>query len=338
MKINKSSVFLNNYKSLSEKNNIKKSPEDKDKFKYKESDLNDKGLLPVIVWSKDSMAINRVRSLKSIISEIDPKSRFKCDLDIINGFAVSIDPKCTKKLIQKNPGIIFSLDSEVKIPEGEFKPVSPDSKLDNAIPSLNIDKLWEKGFTGRGVTIAIVDTGIHKHPDLINRIIDFKDIVNYKDGVENAYDDYGHGTHCACDAAGDGRSVNNKYKGPAYEANLMGVKVLRNNGSSTFSDVIRGIDYVYKNKEKFNVKVMSLSLGARATSSWADDPCANAVEKVSYAGILPVVAAGNSGPVAGSIGTPGISPSAVTVGAIDDKNTPEKNDDVIPDFSSRGPT
>ncbi|MCL5773703.1 MAG: S8 family serine peptidase, partial [Firmicutes bacterium] len=138
--------------------------------------------------------------------------------------------------------------------------------------------------------------------------------------------------------AGSGKASQGKYKGPAYEANLVGVKVLDGNGSGSFSDVIKGIQWATDNKDKYNIRVINMSLGGRASGSYKDDPVAQAVEAAVNKGIVTVVAAGNSGPGAKTIGTPAHDPLALTIGALDDRGTPDPSDDKIASFSSRGPT
>jgi len=193
-------------------------------------------------------------------------------------------------------------------------------------------------YTGRGVTIAVVDTGIYPHPDFNvpnNRILAFKDFVN---GRTIPYDDNGHGTHVAGDAAGNGFMSNGLYRGPAPDANLVGVKVLNQNGGGRTSDILKGINWVVENRERYNIRVMNLSLGNHATSDPENDPIFKAVERAVEVGITVVTAAGNEGPDKNSISSPGDNPLVITVGAVDDNNTPDPSDDRIPDFSSRGPT
>ncbi len=203
---------------------------------------------------------------------------------------------------------------------------------------LKTDEVWKMGITGKGVTVAVIDTGIYPHPDVKDRIIEFIDFVNNKNGIENAYDDNGHGTHCAGLVAGDGSKANGNYKGPAFQANLIGVKVLDKQGMGSLSNIIRGIYWCIENKDKYNIKVISMSLGATSAIKEQDDIIAKAVEDAEKAGITVVIAAGNSGPLKETIGTPGISEHAITVGAYDDKNTITLDDDTPAFFTSKGPT
>lgn len=223
-----------------------------------------------------------------------------------------------------------------------IKKVYYDSKvttlLNVASPSIHSDQLKKRGYTGKNVTIAIIDTGIHPHKDLEGRIIGFKDFINNR---TNTYDDNGHGTHCAGDAAGNGLSSsnpNNKYQGPAPEANLVGVKVLNKMGSGSLSTVIAGIDWCIQNRLRFNINVLSLSLGSTATVPSKDDPVVKAVDTAWDSGMVVCVAAGNSGPSQQTIASPGISPKVITVGAANDIDTINRSDDSVADFSSRGPT
>ncbi|MFD1708815.1 S8 family peptidase [Siminovitchia sediminis] len=207
--------------------------------------------------------------------------------------------------------------------------------LDQATPSIRSDQLQESGVTGKDVTIAVIDTGIHPHTDLQGRIIGFKDFVN--DRVE-PYDDNGHGTHCAGDAAGNGSSSGGQYKGPAPEASVVGVKVLNKKGAGSLSTVIAGIEWCIQHQAQYNIKVLSLSLGSDATQSPESDPVVLAAEKAWDQGIVVCAAAGNAGSAQQTIASPGISPKIITVGAANDFNNADRSDDQVADFSSRGPT
>lgn len=210
--------------------------------------------------------------------------------------------------------------------------------LDTATPVTGAPVAWDEGNQGEKATIAVIDTGIDPHPDLTNpenRIIAFKDFVK---GKTKPYDDNGHGTHCAGDAAGNGFASDGIYTGPAPKAPLVGVKVLDKWGSGRMSNVIAAIEWCMENKERYNIRILSLSLGSRSISSYRDDPVARAAGEAWKKGLVVVVAAGNAGPESGTIATPGIHPAIITVGATDHKGTLDRSDDTIASFSSRGPT
>ncbi|MDQ0243074.1 serine protease AprX [Bacillus fengqiuensis] len=217
--------------------------------------------------------------------------------------------------------------------------------LDVAIPSANAKNIERNGttLTGSGMTIAVIDTGIYRHPDL--KIEGFVDFVN---GELDAYDDNGHGTHCAGAAAGNGAASSGQYMGAAPGANVIGVKVLDKLGSGSLETVMKGIDWcISYNEDPANeakkINIISLSLGAdpdpKLYPKENDDKMVQYVEMAWNSGIVVCAAAGNSGPDRGTIATPGISDQIITVGALDDRNTKEtRTDDVVADFSSRGPT
>ena len=215
-----------------------------------------------------------------------------------------------------------------KIPDGR-------NRIDSIHDVLHMDKVHDMGITGKGVTVAVIDTGIFPHEDIKSRIIGWKDMVN---GRPEPYDDNGHGTHCAGLVGGDGHMAGGRFQGAAPDVNLVGVKVLSGEGGGAMSDVIRGIEWAIENKDRYNIRVLSMSLGAPALQKEKYDLVAKAVAKAYDAGILPVVAAGNSGPFLETIGSPAISSKAFTVGAYDDKNTADLGDDTMAFFSSRGPT
>ena len=193
------------------------------------------------------------------------------------------------------------------------------------------------GYKGEGVVIAILDTGVYPHPDLImprSRIVAFKDFVNKK---QSAYDDNGHGTFVAGAAAGNGYSSVGRYTGVAPMADIISVKVMNSKGEGNSSDILAGMQWVVDNKERVNIKIMSLSLGSKAVGRAYSDPLAVAAGSVWNRGITVIAAAGNSGPESGTITTPGVNNKVITVGAVDDKRTVDIKDDTIAKFSSRGP-
>ena len=245
------------------------------------------------------------------------------NLWIINGKAASL-PAAAINALAKNPNVkAIYLDREMK------------AALDLAKGAANYAPAWTDGYTGGGVTIAILDTGISQHPDFLGRLVAFKDFIN---GKTDFYDDNGHGTHCAGDAAGNGAMSAGLYKGPAYEANIVGVKVLNRSGAGSWSTIISGIQWCIDNKTAYGIDIISMSLGGTANQSYIDDPVCQAVEQAWRAGIIVCAAAGNEGPSYGTIDTPGLDPLIITVGATYDKQTADRSDDYVVSFSSRGPT
>jgi serine protease AprX len=210
--------------------------------------------------------------------------------------------------------------------------------LDIAIPAVGGDKVHNLGFTGKGVTVAVIDTGIAPHPDLIypeNRIVAWKDLVNEH---PSPYDDNGHGTHVSGIIAGNGIASRGKYTGMAPEAKLVGIKALDKEGSGNTSDTIAAIEWCIENQKTYNIKAINLSIGTVAQESYRTDPLCRAVSAAWNKDMAVCVAAGNGGPNPRTINTPAINPNAISVGNLDAKGTADVSDDVINESSSRGPT
>jgi len=194
--------------------------------------------------------------------------------------------------------------------------------LDVSVPLIRAPLVWERGFTGKGVKVAVVDTGIDpQHPDFAGRILAFTSFVG-----GNGEDDHGHGTHVAGIIAGSGEASGGKYRGVAPEALILSAKVLKADGSGMMSDVMAGIEWAVEQ----GAKIINLSLGSPGPCDGTDAlsvMCDAAVK----AGVVVCAAAGNDGPHPGTVGSPGCAREVITVGASND------NDQVAP-FSSRGPT
>jgi len=201
------------------------------------------------------------------------------------------------------------------------------------------------GVTGSGVTVAVVDTGISAHPALAQKVIANVSTVTGDPSTEDAH---GHGTHIAGIIAGSGSAssgVTNLYKGGiAPGVKLVNVRVLGKDGTGWTSDVIAGIEWVINNRDKYKIRAINLSLGHPVTEPSLTDPLCQAVMKAANAGIIVFASAGNAGktedgsPILGGISSPGNSPYAITVGAINTKGTASRADDIMATYSSRGPT
>jgi serine protease AprX len=197
---------------------------------------------------------------------------------------------------------------------------------------VNADQLWLQGTTGRGVTIAVLDSGVAADPDLGNRILAS---VNFADQRVSS-DPGGHGTHVAGIVAGDGTRSAGEFVGVAPGANIVDVRVLGRTGSGRISSVVRGIEWVIAHKTTYAIRVINLSLGAPVTASYRTDPMAAAVEIAWQRGLVVVAASGNSGPARDSVASPGADPYVITVGASDDAGTVTRADDTLAPFSAWG--
>jgi serine protease AprX len=189
----------------------------------------------------------------------------------------------------------------------------------------------------RQVAVAVIDTGISPIPQLQDNLLKVPDPVTKGQladcanfSAEQTCDDsYGHGTFLAGLIAGD--------EGMDPNAKLVAIKIAGRSGSADVSQVLAGIQYTVSFAKDLNIKVLNLSLGTNSTHDYRYDPLNRAVERAWQAGITVVVAASNRGPDAQTISKPGDDPLVVTVGAVDDRETPSRSDDSVPAFTGRGP-
>jgi serine protease AprX len=211
------------------------------------------------------------------------------------------------------------------------------------------DSLHRHGVTGKGVTVAILDSGLWDHPALAKDTSGKPRVMARYDAISNStetslFDESGHGTHMASVIANsdpvttEGKPADN-FKGAAPDVNLVVIKALDMKGQGGLLDIVRGIQWIVRNRETYNIRVLNLSFAAKPRWHYWDDPINQAVMRAWHSGITVVAAAGNEGPDPMTIGSPGNLPYIITVGAITDSWTPKtRDDDYIPDFSSRGPT
>lgn len=263
--------------------------------------------------------------LKRRVTSHAHQFRIRRKLKLIRSVAAHVHAQCLHKLCAHGSVKRVHLDRKLY------------TRLNIATPSIGSKALQRAGVSGRGVTIGIIDTGVFPHPDLIkptNRIAAFRDFVGSR---TKPYDNNGHGTHVAGDAAGNGRSSRGKYTGPAPKARLVVAKAFDRTGSGDTSNVIAALDWILRTKKRYGTRIVNMSFGAPAVTKCSDDPLCRAATKAWKAGLVVVAAAGNEGPAARTIITPGINPNIITVGAANDRRSVRQSDDTIAPFSSRGP-
>ncbi|MFT4520505.1 MAG: serine protease AprX [Halioglobus sp.] len=212
-----------------------------------------------------------------------------------------------------------------------------------------VDALHRQGITGKGVTIAVIDSGLWEHEALTNDTSGKNRLIGRYDALTDtadavALDESGHGTHMTSIIAHSGPTLRDgkptgTYKGVAPDANIVAVKVLDREGFAHLLDIVRAVQWVVDNRERLNIKVLNLSFSQVPRWIYWEDPVDQAVMQAWRSGIAVVAAAGNEGPKPETIGSPGNLPNIITVGALTDSWTPNnRDDDYIPDFSSQGPT
>ena len=293
--------------------------------------LNENNMISVIVDFDHTPTIDdEIMLEKNVLFEV----QFRYWL--IDSIAGKVNINLIPQIIEL-PGVVFvELDGLLQIQMNDV----------NEVHDVNL--VWqETGYTGAGSVVAIIDTGIdsdHVGLDDIDdsnytndtKVIAFYDAVNSPEltnGTEvKAYDDQGHGTHCAGITAGTG-APDFQYIGVAPKAQLVGVKVLDEGGSGSFATVMAGMEWTVEKRHVFNIRAASMSLGGPGAIEWtsSEEESVNRMgNEMMREGIALFIAAGNSA-FSAQIGTPGSAEDVITVGALD-KNT------AIAVYSSQGPT
>ena len=267
-------------------------------------------------------------------------------LPIVDGFAATVPAGKLAALAAADGVRVVSLDREVRVQGTSQDSPPPPATVKSVHPvAVRADEAHRAGVDGTGITVAVVDTGIADVPDLAGRVLPVVDDATGRtescknlSGEEGCGDSYGHGTFMAGLIAGSGGASGGAYAGVAPGAKLLSVKIAGSDGSADVSNVLSAIQWVVSFRDRYRIRVLNLSLGTDSTQSHRVDPLNYAVERAWAAGIVVVVSAANLGPGPGTIAKPGDDPYVVTVGAVDDRETPGISDDQLPNFSSRGPT
>jgi serine protease AprX len=285
-------------------------------------------------------------SIDALTAEVHPE-----DLDTLAGrdgvVSVSTDAVVRAKLLGGLlGGLVNVVGGLVQVVGSILLPNGADTEGAAVAPRVLRETLGLSGsLSGRGIGVAVIDSGLEMSYEFDGRVTAFYDFT--RGGIRTStYDDYGHGTHIASTIAGSGAlSSDRQYRGLAPKVNLTILKVLDKNGAGWTSNVISAIDFAVANRAALKIDMINLSLGHPIYEPAASDPLVQAVERAVRAGVIVVAAAGNFGknPTTGvpgyaGITSPGNAPSAITVGALRTEDTVKRADDWIPDYSSRGPT
>jgi serine protease AprX len=263
-------------------------------------------------------------------------------LHLIKGAAFTV-PVRALPLLEADPEIVsVSIDHPMKV---------ADDLVNGAIGT---SSAWNSGYTGAGIGVAVIDSGINDgHRDLWNSAETQSRVVYHQDftgtpttnSSGGQYDLYGHGTHVAGIIGGNGYLSSGQYEGVAPGVNLIDLRVLDENGAGTDSTVIAGIQEAIALESTYNIRIINLSLGRGIYESYTQDPLCQAVESAWKSGILVVVAAGNYGRLSvdgsngfGTITAPGNDPYVLTVGATKDNGSPSPSAETLASYSSKGPT
>ena len=191
--------------------------------------------------------------------------------------------------------------------------------MERAKEIVHAENVYRKGYTGKGVRIALLDTGVFSHRDLRCKIIFFKDFINYK---RLSYDDNGHGTHIA--------GILNEM---APDVEILVFKILDKNGNGSTDTALSALDWIKKNHKKWNIKLLNFSMGYLPnTNVVRQNKLIDSLEALWDEGITIVTAAGNNGPKENTITVPGVSKKVITVGSCDEDYSNKGS------YGGRGPT
>ncbi len=240
----------------------------------------------------------------------------------------------------------LSLDREVGALGGHVSKTTGKEEVENDEVVSSTGVVTVRKLDGKSIGIAVLDSGIYAAHRMFlgrdgkSRVVLSKDFT----GEGRTDDPYGHGTHVAGLAAGNGQIAAGAYEGVAPDANIVNLRVLDKQGTGKVSVLLAALNWLLANRTYYNVRVVNVSLGASAADSYRNDPVCRAVRKLVDAGVVVVAAAGNDGKDAlgrkiyGQIHSPGHEPSALTVGAANTFGTDTRADDGVATYSSRGPT
>ncbi len=277
------------------------------------------------------------------------------EITIIDAVVADVPAEHVTALSQA-PGVTLVMrDREVRVSAQDTTYGDPaNTDLVHFTEAIGVGDVWAAGVLGESVTVAVLDTGIDPTLSELRRTRGeggTERFLAYYDAIEDVVhthpqflssprDPNGHGSHVA-GIIGNGsyEHPDDGYRGVAPGANLVAVRVLGEEGAGTYSDVLRGLNWVVVNKDLYNIRVLNISMYSVPVAPYWADPYNLAVMAAWEAGIVVVASAGNTGPEPMSVGVPGNTPYIITVGAFTDHRTPEDfGDDYIPEFSATGPT
>jgi serine protease AprX len=274
------------------------------------------------------------------------------ELAVVHGYSADVPAPYVEQL-RRTPGVrSVTVDRGVHLlsvnPDLGYDPVADFGSLYEIAKVLGAQDAWNNGYTGKGVDVALVDSGVAPVAGLTSgNVVNGPDLSfeSQSAGLKHL-DSFGHGTHMASVIAG--RDVvlsgpgyyndTNHFSGVAPDARVVSVKVADHSGATDVSQVIAGIDWVvaHAHDNGLNVRVLNLSFGTDSTQPARIDPLCFAVENAWRHGIAVVVAGGNDGNGATQLANPAQDPYVIAVGADDPRGTVSVSDDVVPTFSSRG--
>jgi serine protease AprX len=273
-------------------------------------------------------------------------------ISIIDGFAAEV-PISALTGLDGSPAIVsVTPDATVRL-LGNVDGIDPNRYPGSWLKvahNTKLNEMWQKGWTGAGIDVALIDSGVAPLPGIDLQVVNGPDL-SFDSQASNLtdIDTYGHGTHMAGLIAGrdaaipptkEDEEVDHYFVGAAPGARIVSIKVAASDGATDVSQVIAAIDWVvqHRNSDGLNIRVLNLSFGTDGTQDYTLDPLAYAAEVAWLHGIVVVVAAGNSGFGTPQLNNPAYDPYVIAVGGDDTRGTDDPKDDVIPSWQSRGNT
>jgi serine protease AprX len=280
-------------------------------------------------------------------------------LGIIDGFSATL-PADRLSVLRSVPGVrSVTEDAPVQLHDAETAAVNglPSSMYSITHEVIGASGMWDRGFTGRGVDVAVIDSGVVPVDGLrapgkvvYGPDLSFEAQLCDEDGCTAGpaqnLDTYGHGTHMAGIIAGRDDATAGRissadtenFMGVAPDARIVSVKVADATGMTDVSQVIAAIDWVvqHRNRDGLNIRVLNLSFGTDGVQDYQLDPLTYAAEVAWHSGIAVVVAAGNGGYGSEKLSNPAYDPYVIAVGGVDGQGTHGVGDDVVPGWSSTG--
>jgi hypothetical protein len=306
--------------------------------------LGGEQLVSVIVREAQGATTRVERSIQSL------GGRLGRHLRIIGGVVAEIPRDALPRVLQL-PGVVSVTPNSTVRLLGTVDGIDPTKyagSWSKVAHNTRLIEMWQHGWTGRGIDVALVDSGAAPIKGVTTQVINGPDL-SFESQAPNLtdIDTYGHGTHLAGLIAGrdpglkagrEDEDVDKYFVGAAPGARIVSLKVAASDGASDVSQVIAAIDWVVQHRasDGLNIRVLNLSFGTDGTQSYLVDPLAYAVEVAWRRGIVVVVAAGNGGLDRTTLNNPAFDPYVIAVGADNTKGTDDPKDDVIPSWQSRG--
>ncbi len=285
-------------------------------------------MTPVVVMERASAGDGPEAAVTRLGGQVDRQ------LPIVRGFSARVPARSVAALRRQAGVLTVTRDRRMTVRSTEDAPVSPGASLAAARGTIGADRV---AGDGRGVDVALLDTGVSPVRGLEGRVVNGPDLSG--DGVVQAQrhlDGFGHGTHLAGIIAGTDPSSG--FAGVAPGARVVNVRVADHEGATSLSRLLAGIDWVVRHggRNGLSVRVLVIAVGGDVEGGYRNDPLAAGLEEAWRRGVAVVVAAGNDGNETTALGSPAHDPYLIAAGAVDDRGTVDPADDAVASFSSRG--